>query len=154
MTYLNRIKKEKLSVIQIQKDLKHMLESKEWTSSFCHCEKDQMRSYSESLSLLKRRVHLSEISYMSSIYSEDLALVLIKSCLEDNISHIARFLISDDSSLELMGMMLDGNVGYIVNKDKSVEEVSSIIISVRKNDIPCQNSSGFMVDYIYPIKLS
>ena len=154
MTYLDKIKKENLNLFQIQKDLKQMLESKTWTSAFCHCEKDLMRNYTESLSRLKRRVNLSEIGYMSSVYSEDLALVLIKSCLEDNISHVAKFLLSEDTSMELMGMMLDGPVGYIVNKDKSVEEVSSIIISIRKNDKPCQNSSGFFIDYIYPINLS
>ena len=50
MTYLDKIQKEKLNVFQIQKDLKQMIESNCWTSFVCHDHKDQMCSYSESLS--------------------------------------------------------------------------------------------------------
>ena len=154
MTYLDKIKKEKLNLFQVQNDLIQMLSDKSWTSMFCHDEKDTVCIYTDSLQNMKKRVHLSEIGYVSSVYAEDLALVLIKSCLEDNVSHIARFLLSEDSSMELMGMMLDGPVGYVVNKDKSVQDASSIIVSVRKNDKPCKNSSGFFVEYVYPIKIS
>ena len=153
MTYVDRIKKEKINVFQTQKDLKHFLESNTWTSYFCHCSEDRMQSYTDSLKNMKRRVLLSEVGFMSSVFSEDLALCLIKSCLAHNIPHIAKFLLSEDTSIELMGMT-DSSVGYIVNKDKSVKESSNVIISVRKNNKPCRNSSGFFVEYIYPIKLS
>ena len=154
MTYVDKIIKDKLNLFQIQKDLKEMLESNIWTSHFCHSSNDKMQSYSDGLENMKRRVNLSEIGYMSSVFSEDLALCLIKSCLEDNIFHIAKFLLSDDTSMELMGMMTDGSVGYIVNRDRTVEESSMVIISVRKNDKPCRNTSGFYVQYIYPVKIS
>ena len=153
MTYLDRIKKDKINIFQIQKDLKKMLESNVWTSHFCHCSQDHIQSYTDSLKTMKQRVAFSEAGYMSSIYSEDLALCLIKSCLDDNLSHIANFLLSDDTSMELMGLMTDGPVGYIVNRKRAVEEVSSVIISIRKNDKPCRNSSGFYVEYAYPVRL-
>ncbi len=154
MTYTDKIRKQSLNLLQIQNELKKMLDSRDWTSHFCHSSKDKMQSYSDSLQNMKRRVHLSEIGYISTVFSEDLALMLIKSCLEDNISHIAKFLISEETSIELMGMMMDMNVGYIVNRDQTIQEVSTVIISIRKNDKPCHNSSGFMVEYIYPVKLS
>lgn len=154
MTYLDKIRKQNLNLLQIQNDLKKMLDSRDWTSYFCHCSKDHIQSYTDSLQNMKRRVSISEIGYMPSVFSEDLALCLIKSCLDDNIPHIASFLCSSDTSMELMGLMTDGSIGYIVNRDRKVEEVSSVIISIRKNDKPCQNSSGFMVEYIYPVKLS
>ena len=90
MTYVDKIIKDKLNLFQIQKDLKEMLESNIWTSHFCHSSNDKMQSYSDGLENMKRRVNLSEIGYMSSVFSEDLALCLIKSCLEDNIFHIAK----------------------------------------------------------------
>ena len=152
MTYLDKIQKEKLNVFQIQKDLKQMLGSKDWTSHFCHSSKDKMQSYSDSLQNMKRRVHLSEIGYVSTVFSEDLALTLIKSCLEDNLKYVSNFLLSNDTSMELMGMM-DMNVGYIVNRDQTIQEVSTVIISIRKNDKPCRNSSGFYVEYAYPVRL-
>ena len=57
-------------------------------------------------------------------------------------------------AMELVGMMSDMNVGYIVNRDRTVQEVSTVIISIRKNDKPCHNNSGFMVEYVYPVKIS
>ncbi len=153
MTYADKIRKENLNLLQIQRDLREMLDSHTWTSHFCHCSNDKMQSYTDSLQNMKRRVNLSEIGYMSSVYSEDLALCLIKSCLDDNLYHIANFLLSEETSMELMGMMTDGPVGYIVNRDRSVQEVSTVIISIRKSDKPCRNTSGFFVGYIYPIKM-
>ncbi|MEE1011809.1 MAG: hypothetical protein U0L11_07230 [Acutalibacteraceae bacterium] len=153
MTYVDRIRKEKLNIFHIQKELREMIESKDWTSKFCHNENDKMCTYTESLSALKRKVHLSEVGYVSSVFSEDLALGLINNCLAENIAHIANFLLIDDSSIELMGMT-DSEIGYIVKKYKTIEESSYVILSIRKNDKPCNNHSGFFVEYIYPVKLS
>ncbi len=150
MTYIDKCLKEKRSITQIQDDLKAMIESHVWTSHFCHNSKDFMCSYSDSLNSLKHMIRLSKCQFVSSVYSEDLALDLVKDALQENIPYIAQWILSNDSSMQLMGFC--DNVGYVVYQDKSVDENASyVLVSLRKNEKPCRNSSGFYVEFIYPI---
>ncbi len=127
-----------------------MIESPVWTSLFCHDSQDFMCSYTESLNSLKQLIRISECKFVSSVYSEELALDLIKDAIQENIPYIAQWIISDDSSMQLMGFC--DNVGYVVYKDKSIDDTANyVVISLRKNEKPCRNSSGFYVEFIYPI---
>lgn len=127
-----------------------MIESPVWTSLFCHNSQDFICSYSVSLNYLKNLIRISTSKFVSTVYSEELALDLIKDAIRENIQLIAQWILSDESSMQLMGFC--DNVGYVVYKDKRIDDAANyVVISFRKNDAPCRNSSGFYVEFIYPV---
>ena len=134
------------------KDLKGMLNDKKWTSFFTHSEIDEPVTYTHSMNFMYKTVHLSKCGYASSIYSEDLALQLIRDALYENIKNIAKWLLSSDSTKQVF-IFADDPIGTAVFKeDKSVdEEVPYAIMCLRKFDDMCSNASGFYVEYIFPI---
>lgn len=133
-------------------ELKRMLTDKYWSSYFLHNENDDAVSYTNSLAYMKNTVHLSRCGYASSIYSEDLALQLIKDALSENIANIAKWLLSDDTSMQIFIVADDSPIGTVVYKDHTIdEEVPYALMCLRKCDIPCKNASGFFVEYIFPI---
>ena len=136
----------------VVKDLKGMLNDKKWTSFFTHSEIDEPVTYTHSMNFMCKTVHLSKCGYASSIYSEDLALQLIKDALSENIKSIAKWLLNSDSTMQIF-VFADDPIGSAVFKeDKSVDdEVPYAIMCLRKLDEMCCNTSGFMVEYIFPI---
>ena len=133
-------------------ELKRLLADKRWSEYYLCNENDDVMFYTNSLKFMKETVHLSRCGYASSIFSEDLALQLIKDALEENIEYIGRWILSDDSSMQLF-LFADDPIGTVVfSSDLSVdEEVQYAIICLRKCDVPCRNTSGFFVEYIFPV---
>ena len=129
-----------------------MLADRRWSEHFLSNENDDIQSYTSSMKYMSETVHLSRCGYASSIFSEDLALQLIKDALTENIEHIAKWLIFEDSTSMNIMIIADNEIGTIVYNDQSIDEtIQYALMCLRKCDIPSRNTSGFYVEFIFPI---
>ena len=144
-------KESKIPLHVVILELKKLLADKRWSEYYLSSENDDVLSYTNSLKFMKEMAHLSRCGYASSIFSEDLALQLIKDALEENLEYIGRWLMGNDTSMQLF-IFADDPIGTIVySSDLSIDdEVQYAILCLRKCDIPCKNTSGFFVEYIFP----
>jgi hypothetical protein len=143
-------KKNGTPIYTVVAELKRMLTDKYWGTYFIVSDQGEQLTYTYTLEYMQRTVHLSRCGYASSIYSEDLALQLIKDALSENIANIAKWLLSDDTSMQIF--IVADEIGTVVYKDHTIdEEVPYALMCLRKCDIPCKNASGFFVEYIFPI---
>ena len=143
--------KNKATLPDVIADLKKMLEDKCWNSFFTHDESDNGVIYTSSKKYMLETVRLSHCGYASSVFSESLALQLINDALNENVEHIARWLLfSSDSSMSVM-IFGDGPLGMVVFDDRSTTEVQYVLMCLRKCEAPCHNSSGFFVEFLIPV---
>lgn len=149
---IQKWKNDKTPLFVVVAELKQMLTDKRWTEHFLCSETGDIQSYTSSLKYMFETVHLSRCGYASSIFSEDLALQLIKDALNENIEHIAKWLILEESTSMNIMIIADNEIGTIVYKDQSIDEtVQYALMCLRKCDIPSRNTSGFYVEFIFPI---
>ena len=152
MNKLQEWQKHKTPAHTIINELKGMLSDKYWGTYYLCNENDDVMVYTNTLNYMRKTVHLSKCGYASSIYSEDLALELIRNALSENINNIAKWLRSDDTSMQIMILGTSTTIGTVVFKDQSIdEEVPYALMCLRKCDTPCKNASGFFVEYIFPV---
>ena len=151
MNKLQEWQKHKTPAHTIINELKGMLSDKYWGTYYLCNENDDVMAYTNTLNYMRKTVHLSKCGYASSIYSEDLALQLIRDAISENINNIARWLKSEDSSIQIF-IFADNPIGTVVFKDRSVDEnVQYALMCLRKCDMPCKNASGFFVEFIFPV---
>ena len=146
------MEKDKTPLFVVVAELKQILEDRRWSENFLSNENDDIQSYTSSMKYMFETVHLSRCGYASSIFSEDLALQLIKDALTENIEHIAKWLIFEENTSMNIMIIADNEIGTIVYKDLSTDEtIQYALMCLRKCDSPCRNSSGFYVEFIFPI---
>ena len=152
-TFLQEWYRNKATINDVIKDLQGMLNDRCWTIFFTHNNFDNPISYTSSLCYMRKTVHLSNCGYASSIYSEDLALRLIKDALTENITNIAKWLLDRNESEMNIFIFADGPIGQAVfKKDYTInDEISHALMLLKKIDGVCNNASGFMVEYIFPV---
>lgn len=157
MTKIQKWQKDNASVIQIIAELKNMVSDKYWDTYFTKGDRGEQVAYTSSLDYMYRTVHLSHCGYASTIYSEDLALQLIRDALYENVEHIARWIKSNDTSMQIMIFGSPepiGSILYYKDRERRLDESASYaVMCLRKNDIPCKNASGFFVEFLYPIDI-
>ncbi len=156
MTKLKKWQKDNTPIPKIIVELKNMVLDKYWDTYFLIGDNGEHQIYTSTLDYMYKTVHLSRCGYASTIYSEDLALQLIRDALSENIEHIARWIKSDESSMQMMifGSSGIGSILYYKDRDRCLDENASYaVMCMRKNDIPCKNASGFFVEFLYPVDI-
>lgn len=149
---LQKWKNDNAPLFVVIAELKKLLAGRRWSEFFLCSESGDVQSYTSSLKYMRETVHLSHCGYASSIFSEDLALQLIRDALTENIEHIAKWLILDESTSMNILVVADNEIGTIVFNDMSIDEtIQYALMCLRKCDSPCRNSSGFYVEFIFPI---
>lgn len=148
MTFLERWLAEGCSAENIGQKLKMLLKNQRWTELFCRDERDCYVGYCQSKLHMRKELEKYDIPYVSSVYNEELALQIIKKCVDENANQIAVWFAQPEKTKSFL--CVDDTPIGIVRMQGSQDYTASFtaLITIQKCGNSNRNRSGFYIESI------
>lgn len=135
----------------IERKLKTLLKNQRWTDLFCRDERDYYTGYCQTYAQMRKEIETYDIPYVSSVYNEELALKIIKDCIEENAKQIADWFGQPEKEHSLL-YVGDTPIGIVIlQKDEGFTATFTALVTLKKCGHSNRNRSGFYVESIVPI---
>lgn len=151
MTLLEKWLDEVGSAENIERKLKMLLKNQRWTDLFCRDEKDCYVGYCQSNSQMRKEIEMYDTPYVSSVYNEEIALQIIRECVEENANQIAVWFAEP---VKTQTFIYVGNTPIGIVRMQGSQDFTptfTALLTIRKCGNSNRNRSGFFVESIVPI---
>lgn len=151
MTLLEKWLEEGCSVENIERKIKKLLKNQRWTDLFCRDERDCYLGYCQSNNQMRKQIETYDTPYVSSVYNEEIALKIIKECIEKNANQIAVWF-SEPKKTQTFIHVGNTPVGIVrMQGSQDFTPTFTTMITLKKSGYSNKNRSGFHVEEIIPI---
>ena len=135
----------------IERKLKALLKNQRWTDHFCRDERDCYVGYCQTYAQLRKEIETYDIPYVSSVYNEELALKIIKVCVEENANDMADWFGKPEKSMSFL-YVGDEPIGIVrLQKESEFTPSFTALVTLKKCGYSNRNRSVFFVSEIIPI---